>query len=42
MEGLRDPDSVVEERNAARVRAHLVEHLHAGSRGPRDHDHAAR
>jgi RNA polymerase sigma-70 factor (ECF subfamily) len=40
LEGLRDPDSVVEERVAGRVRAHLGEHVHGAAAGPADHAHA--
>lgn len=42
LEGLRDPDAVVEERVASRVRLHLTEHVHAGPGIPADHAHAAR
>jgi RNA polymerase sigma-70 factor (ECF subfamily) len=45
LEGLRDPDTVVEEAVATRVRAHVTAHAHAGLGEPVsrvDHDHAAR
>lgn len=40
LEGLRDPDSVVEGRVAGRVRAHLDEHVHGATPGSADHAHA--
>lgn len=39
LEGLRDPDTVVEDRVAARVRAHLDAHLHGGPGVAGDHAH---
>ncbi len=41
LEGLRDPDSVVEDRVADRVRAHLDAHVHGGPGDQVDHAHAA-
>jgi RNA polymerase sigma-70 factor (ECF subfamily) len=42
LEGLRDPDAVVEERVAGRVRTHLAAHVHEGPGTPAEHDHAPR
>ena len=45
LEGLRDPDTVVEEAMARRVRAHVTAQVHGGlGHAARhiDHDHAAR
>jgi RNA polymerase sigma-70 factor (ECF subfamily) len=44
LEGLRDPDSVVEDAVAARVRAHVMAHVHADpadAAGLVDHQHAS-